>query len=208
MRITILAFTFGLLSGPVLADDSPLAAALQDGDLQGVEAALAAGAPLDAPFPDGLMTPLGLAITQGDVAIVRLLLDSGAPLSRQDVIGLPPLSVAVHSCKAGREITDLLIERGAEIDARGAGGMTPLLVAALMGRDEIVASLIAAGADTEAVDVFGDGILNFAIYAQDPGRVQVALASGSGTAQLDRLFLTRGYRAFVWPGPPRCPGDR
>jgi hypothetical protein len=52
--------------------------------------------------------------------------------------------------------------------------------------------------------VFGGGLPNDATFAQDPTEVQAALAAGSGTTQLDRLFLTRVYRAAVWPGLQRC----
>ncbi len=207
MHTRHLAALAASIAGPALAEETALAAALRAQDRAAVEQALDAGAPVDAPFPDGLMTPLGLAITQGDAGLVALLLDHGATTDQPSAIGMPPLAVAAQSCRAGLEIVNLLLDHGADVDARGPGGMTPLLTAALMGRDEVVAALIAAGADAAAVDVFGDGLLNLAIYARDPGQVQVALAAGSGTGQLDKLFLTRGYRAFVWPGPPRCDGE-
>lgn len=63
--------------------------------------------------------------------------------------------------------------------------------------------LVAAGADATAVDVFGDGLFNYAIHARELDEVQAALAAGSGTSQLDRLFPTRSYRAAVWPGLQR-----
>lgn len=96
---------------------------------------------------------------------------------------------------------------GADPDARGPGQLTPVLVAALKGRADMVAALSAAGADGTAEDAFGDGALSYAIYAHDPALVRPAVAAGAGTAQLDVLFTTRGYRAAVWPGPERCPGS-
>jgi uncharacterized protein len=207
MQRWFLAALAALLSGPSLADEPALAKALRAGDEAAVEQALAAGAEADAAFPDGMMTPLGLAITQGNTGLAEILLDHGASANTPGAIGMPPLAIAAQSCRAGPDMVALLLARGAEIDAPAPGGMTPLLIAALMGRDDLMAMLIDSGADASVVDVFGDGMLNFAIYARNPDQVQLALSAGSGTDQLDKLFLTRGYRAYVWPGPPRCDGE-
>jgi ankyrin repeat protein len=196
-----------LLAGSAAAETDRLDEAIRNHDTAAVEAALQSGAAIDDPFPDGVMAPLPLAIVLGDVEITRILLDHGASTNQLGAIGMPPLAIAAQSCGAGIEIVDLLIRSGADVNARGPGGMTPLLIAALRGREDVVATLIAAGADASAVDVFGDGMLNLAIYARNPSQVQLALAAGSGTDQLDKLFLTRGYRAYIWPGPPVCETD-
>ncbi|MCU0826225.1 MAG: ankyrin repeat domain-containing protein [Tabrizicola sp.] len=202
-RLVFLALACTTL--PAHADEARLALALRDGDAMAVTAALASVSDLDQPFAGSSLTPLGLAILQGDVGITRQLLEAGAGVDRASALEMPPLAIAAYSCLAGPAMIDLLLDHGAAIDSPAPGGMTPLLIAGLKGRDDIVARLLQAGADAAAVDVFGDGLLNFAIYSQDPKRVQTALAFGSGTAQLDRLFLTRGYRAYFWPGPVLCP---
>jgi ankyrin repeat protein len=189
------------------AETPPLAQAIAAGDVTAVEAALAEGAGVGTPFPDGLTTPLGLAVALGDTTIAALLLDRGADIDQPGLLGMPPIALAAQSCRSGPGMVGLLVSRGADIDARAPGAQTALLIATMKGRDAIATALIAAGADAAAVDVFGDGILNYAIYAEAPDQVRRALNAGSGTAQLDRLFLTRSYRATVWPGTPLCPGE-
>ena len=80
------------------------------------------------------------------------LLDAGA-----DINGTPdarPLHAAIEL----REKSDtamLLLERGADIEARDEAGRTPLIVAATCAKPKIVDMLLERGADTTAVDQTG-----------------------------------------------------
>jgi uncharacterized protein len=203
MRVYVFA---GLLamSAPAFAGPDGLERAILNGDVAAASEAIAAGAEVDAVLDGGVMTPLALAAARGDPDMVRALLALGASPDAAGGLGITPLVAATNSCNAGTDIVSILLAGGARTDLRAPGGMSPLLVAAQKGRTEMVNLLVAAGADAKAVDVFGDGVLNYAIYAQSPEDVQVALAAGSGTEQLDLLFETYGYRAAVWPGLPRC----
>ena len=203
MRVYVFA---GLLamSAPAFAGPDGLERAILNGDVAAASEAIAAGAEVDAVLDGGVMTPLALAAARGDPNMVRALLAFGASPDAASGLGITPLIAATNSCHARPDIVSILLAGGARTDLRAPGGMSPLLVAAQKGRTEMVELLLAAGADATAVDVFGDGVLNYAIYAQSPDEVQVALAAGSGTEQLDLLFETRGYRAAVWPGLQRC----
>lgn len=73
------------------------------------------------------------------------------------------LSALVKSkCQEPVEITRLLIEKGADINARGQDGRTPLMIAAIKGYAEIVKLLIANGADVTIRSAKGETALSLA----------------------------------------------
>lgn len=101
---------------------------------------------VDAYSPDG-NTPLGLAAFFGKPATVRLLLERGADVSAvaRNYMKVQPL----HAAVAGRsaEAVALLLERGADPNARQQVGYTPLMGAAGAGREDLVDLLLRHGAD-------------------------------------------------------------
>jgi len=52
-------------------------------------------------------------------------------------------------------IARVLLDQGADVNAKPTGGYTPLMAAALNGQKELVQLLIARGADPSAKDVSG-----------------------------------------------------
>lgn len=92
-------------------------------------------------------TPLGLACFFGAPAAVRSLLQNGASvgLAARNEMQVQPL----HAAVAGRnaEAVALLLEHGADVDARQQVGYTPLMSAASAGREDIADLLLARGAD-------------------------------------------------------------
>lgn len=119
-----------------------------------LEGLLARGAPADRPTRLERGTPLHWAAEQSNVRAVQILLDHGADLHAQEIAGATPLHLA-----AGRsgdpETVRLLLARGARVDALNRVRMTPLLNAAATGRKEVVAILLAAGADPKHRDALG-----------------------------------------------------
>jgi ankyrin repeat protein len=105
---------------------------------------------------------LTLAVRSGDVARTRALLASGADPNRPvGVNGWPPLMHAVH--KNQLETAAALIDRGASIDKGGPEGMTPLMMAAGYGNDDMVDLLLRRGADPRVKAKDGATALDFAI---------------------------------------------
>ena len=102
---------------------------------------------LDQLSADGF-SGLHLAAFFGRVDIARLLLSRGAAVDRpaENSSGVTPL----HSAVAGRspEIVEMLVESGADIEARQQGGYTPLMGAAANGQRRVVEFLLGRGADT------------------------------------------------------------
>lgn len=97
-------------------------------------------------------TPLVLAVVSGDVTLCNRLLAHGADPDLANGLGETALHAAVATNSAC--LTSLL-ERRAHVDARDAGGRTPLWLAAQKGNAEAARLLIAYGADTHLADRMG-----------------------------------------------------
>jgi ankyrin repeat protein len=119
-----------------------------DGDLELVLRMLENGAALAATDSDG-KTALSWAAMRGRTEVVRLLLDSGADANHADSFGdWTPLMLAAGHAPRDRatETMALLIERGAEVDARSRWGTTALHSAAVRGAEALVRFLLEHGA--------------------------------------------------------------
>ena len=86
--------------------------------------------------------------------MVKWLLVIGTDVNMKDKVGHTPLHNA-----ATKEIAELLITNGADINAKINDGSSPLIAAAMKGRKEVVELLIAKGADVNArsESVLGEG---------------------------------------------------
>ena len=87
-------------------------------------------------------TPLMMAALRGNLGAVRSLIERGAQINRP---GWSPL----HYAASGPEpkVLQLLLERGADIDARAPNGNTPLMMAARYGAVDGAQVLLSRGAD-------------------------------------------------------------
>jgi ankyrin repeat protein len=115
-------------------------------------------------------TPLLRAARAGDVAAMKVLLAHGALVDLPQVSGATPLMVAVGAGanaidtrgKFRTEIDALaaaqvLLESGADVNARDARGRTALHSAAALGYTDVAKFLVEHGADLKAADA--DGVL-------------------------------------------------
>jgi len=95
--------------------------------------------------PDGF-TPLHLAIFGGQEAAVRDLIARNADVdavASAPFAAVPPLGTAVFVRSAA--LAQILLDAGADPNASGAGGHTPLQAARQSGDDELVRLLSAGG---------------------------------------------------------------
>ena len=126
--------------------------------------------------------------------VVQLLLDAGADvnLPRQEGEITRGADLSYHSAlgHAAREgdpwIVELLLARGAKLEARSYTETTPLWEAACAGNVEAVQVLLDAGADANARSASGQTPLVTAVYG--PGR-QVGAASAEERNRLRLWFL-------------------
>jgi len=166
----------GLVGARSPSGETPLMAALYRGHSAVVEALVGAGAPLDIfaaaalgrtdeldaalHGPAGTInsfaydgwSPLHLAAFFGRRAAALSLLGGGADVtavSRNSLRNTP-----LHAATAGNhsDVALVLIEHGAPVDVRDAGGHTPLHIAAETGAANVVKALLDRGADPHAVD--------------------------------------------------------
>lgn len=110
-------------------------------------------------------SPLGLAAFFKRPDAVRALLDLGADVhlaSRSG--GFTPLhsAIADDGDAAVKDIVRMLLERGADPNARSGSGATPLHTAAFTGNVPVVRMLLTAGADPEIRDDAGKTPLDVA----------------------------------------------
>ena len=91
----------------------------------------------------------------GDIEAVKEFLAAGADVNaKTDRDELTPLHIV--SGHGHKEIAELLIVEGADVNAKSENGVTPLHWAALHGHKEVAELLIAKGADVNAKNDFGE----------------------------------------------------
>jgi len=101
---------------------------------------------LELRAPNG-NTALMMAAFNHNMRGVQTLVARGAQVNQTGWTALH------YSAAAGdTEITDFLLEHHAYIDCESPSGMTPLMIAAREGKDEVVRQLLAAGADASVKD--------------------------------------------------------
>lgn len=104
------------------------------------------GIDLEAKAPNGNTALMMAAFRKNREAVVELL-ERGAQVNQKGWTALH------YAAAAGSiEITSLLLEKHAYIDAETPTGMTPLMIAAREGQEEVVGLLLVEGADATLKD--------------------------------------------------------
>ena len=109
------------------------------------------------------MTQLWNALTGGDIEAVRRALDAGDDVNRSYcTLGAKPLYWA--SGKGDKDLCELLIDRGADVNDKNEYGDTPLHEASYWGYKDVCALLIERGADVNAKNNSGETPVHCATY--------------------------------------------
>ncbi len=182
--------------------------AVQRGDLDQIERHIHWGADINRPDVDGRM-PLHVAAEKGRVVVVKLLLKQGADIDARDRDGHSPLyaavmagrtqvaqyliklnapfdadyllSEAVRNQVQDRDVIDLLLDSGADIDhISDLDGNTPLILAIREQNRILTKLLVSRGADVN--------------LAGKSGEMPLAVAQQTGNPEIIRLLERNGAR--------------
>lgn len=167
----------------------PLGLAVARGDLDQLERHMYWGTDMETPDRDG-RRPLHVAAQRGNVVLVRKLLDHGVQIEAPDAGGRSALQLAIlagrtqaadlllargatldadalllAAARAGnpdRDVVRYLVAHGADTEARGTDGDTPLLLAVRGGHMRLARHLVDAGAEVNVRDAGGMSALTLA----------------------------------------------
>lgn len=166
-----------------------------------VRALLRAGYDIPGDHARSVVAWLATAVEADDVALACALLDAGVdPTAGRDDADQP-----LAGCRSVAML-DAVVARGADLDIRcdNNTGDTLLMVAAADARADIVAALLARGADPHATDAYGDTAL---AHAASPAAARLLVEAGLRVdASIARAWLAR--RGETRLRPTWMPGRR
>ncbi len=135
------------------------------------------------------------AAKRGDNFAVERQLRRGVDVNAMDVEGKTPLMCAAEGQRAGLATLELLVERGANVNAvSGTPQDTPLGLAARNGRPEMVRFLLSAGADPRFMNQSGYTAITNVPAWRDTGHLAVL-----------KILLEAGADADVVSDYGECP---
>ena len=203
---------------------TPLCDAVRKGRVEIVKILLDHGATVNTRANETGFTPLHLAAAAGDANVIRMLLAKSADRTVRDVFGATPLEHAVHLNQtlsveallppgAASQLADLLseavvkgnagmvavlLDRGADVNARNKSASTPLHDAALKDRAEVAKVLLQHGADVRARNGYGGSPLHDAALAGATDVAELLLANKAEIDASDDSGATPLYQAAAW----------
>lgn len=174
------------------------------GNTEAVKSWITRGGRSDAPLLPSVAetwTPLMFACAEGNVALVRSILEvGGARVSgRVNTRVLPnpsPLHVAARYGHGA--VTSIIVELGADVNARDKIGLTPVHYAAAHGHAKVVQILLDSGADESAEGFGGATALDVADMAgfEDIVSMLRGRALGGSTRAARRTALSSWLKAM------------
>jgi ankyrin repeat protein len=103
--------------------------------------------------------------------------------------GYTPLDLALFASKH-KEIVDLLLAKGADVNAQASSGASPLFWAVMRDQKDDVLTLLNHGANVNLTDAYKDTILDIAIGNQFSALIPILVEHGADVNAIDQN-LTR-----------------
>ena len=182
-----------------------LIAAYNDRDIEAARLLLEKGADVNARGKDGVSV-LELAAAANNIELARILIAKGANVNNADELGFTALLNAAGNGDHNAAMVKLLIEHGAEVNAKSGdaveivkngaiklGHLTPLQLAA-QANYEATEALVQAGANINAKDVRNASPLVFAVATDRPNPKIVKLLLEKGADREPALEWARRYQ--------------
>mmetsp|Transcript_41252 Transcript_41252/g.81371 ORF Transcript_41252/g.81371 Transcript_41252/m.81371 type:complete len:305 (+) Transcript_41252:735-1649(+) len=173
---------------------TPLYYAAQAGLTGLVRILLKRSVDVHAKTTDDRQTSIFAAIKNGNMDMVELLLDHGAMVNERTEFQESPLFYTAfpfnYIPRDHREIAELLISRGAEIDARDVYGQTVLHVAARNGALGVLEALLANGANIHTIANSGLSALHCVAFLADSEEIEHGLYEKK--LRIAELLVSRG----------------
>ena len=125
-------------------------------------------------------TPMHYASFLGHIELVRMYIQYGGQIeARAAYLNTPLLTSVTHSTH--NKTILFLIKSGANVHAQNSKGMSPLHIASINNKTEVVSALISKGAKTSTQDNQGNTPLNIAVMQSHEETVEIILAAMSKT---------------------------
>jgi ankyrin repeat protein len=177
------------------AQTTAVADAAKRGDREGVRAALARKADVNAPQIDGT-TALHWAVDRDDLEMMDVLIRAGARVTARTREGVTPLQLAATNGSAA--MIDRLLKAGADPNATLTSmGDTALMMAARTGTTEAIRVLVESGANVNAVEKWGG--TTALMWAVSEGHVEAVrrlLESGADVNARSHYVAAANGRGF------------
>ena len=177
-----------LLSDKDKNGDTPLHLAALHGQVAVVQALLDAGADVNAknnygPFTPGDLWDKVLASNnhQDPVGVLNVHGED----TRYMQNGYTPLHLAVFSVKH-KQIVEMLVNKGADVNAQPASGATPLFFAIIRDQKDDVQFLLDHGANVNTADAYGDTCLDMALRMQFSSIIPILIDKGADINAVDQ----------------------
>lgn len=172
----------------IVHNQLPLFIAANHGNMEVVEVLVReGGASLNA----GEEKALHAAIDGGNLDVIEQLINLGADVNVEGVSKETPLHSAAYVCI---EATSLLLEAGANVNAKDKEGLTPFLYASECLKVDIIDLLKRTGADVQAVDKRGYNAIHCAL---DPRYEDPEDASEEERLSAIKVLVKMGVRIDV-----------